>query len=148
MGCDIHLHVEVKIDGKWEHYAAPSVTRWYQLFGAMAGVRDTEERPIVKPKGFPGDASIVTKIVRDAYGIDGHTDSWFNHDEIMMLEDRLEEWARTDGETRPWNTYDLEGGILHTYLAGNRFTSQWRYDDVKYLPDGITDVRFVFWFDS
>lgn len=27
MGCDIHLHIEVKINGAWEHYATPRVDR-------------------------------------------------------------------------------------------------------------------------
>ena len=148
MGCDIHLHVEVKMGDKWEHYAAPNVARWYRLFGAMAGVRDESESPIVAPKGFPSDTSALTKAIREDYGIDGHTDSWLNHDEIMQLEDRLKEWATHRDEKEPWDRYDLESGILNTYMAGNGFTAHWRYDDMPYLPSGITDVRFVFWFDN
>lgn len=148
MGCDIHLHIELMTNGKWEHYATPNIVRWYRLFGAMAGVRDESEPPIISPKGFPSDAAVLTRIIREDYGIDGHSDSWLDHNEIMQLEDRLEEWAKSAGDKEPWNRYDLESGILNTYLSGNSFTSHWRYDDMPYLPSGVTDVRFVFWFDN
>ena len=42
MGCDIHLHVEVKIKGKWLHYNHPNIDRCYWLFTKMAGVREIE----------------------------------------------------------------------------------------------------------
>lgn len=147
MGCDIHLHIEVMVGGKWEHYAAPNVGRWYKLFGIMAGVRG-DGPAIVAPKGFPNDASELTKILRKDYGSDGHTDSWLDHNEIMALEGILAEWRDADDQDGRFAKYDLEHGILHTYLAGNSFTAHWRYDDFRYLPEGIDDVRFVFWFDN
>ena len=147
MGCDIHLHIEVKLHGRWEHYAAPNIERWYRLFGVMAGVRGDEE-PIVAPKGFPADASELTRIIRKDYGVDGHTDSWLDHDEIMQLEKHLEKWRIEDGDKAPFGTFDLEYGILHTYLAGSSFTAHWQFTDCYYLPTGVTDVRFVFWFDN
>lgn len=147
MGCDIHMHIEVMVAGKWEHYAAPSVDRWYRLFGLMAGVRNTEVAPISKPKGFPEDASIVTKLIYEDEKLDAHTVSWLNHDEIIKLEDTLEKWSE-ESEAGKWPQYDLEFGVLHTYLSGNSFTAHWRYDDCRYLPEGIDDVRFVFWFDN
>jgi hypothetical protein len=146
MGCDIHLHIEVLLNGTWEHYAAPRVKCWYALFGVMAGVRDTEQVPISAPKGFPRDASALTRVIREDYGIDGHTDSWLDHEEIMRLEDWLAEQQRID--KLPFPGYDLEAVILNTTMCGNRFTSYWRYNDVSYLPTGITDIRFVFWFDN
>lgn len=151
MGCDIHLHIEVLVKGEWLHYGAPNVGRWYRLFGAMAGVRSLKETPISPPKGFPEDASIVTKLIRAHDGADGHSDSWLSHDEIMQLEDRLRRWEKEDPDPTldPFrNRYDLEAGVLHTYLAGSGFTAHWRYDDIRYLPEGIDDVRFVFWFDN
>lgn len=41
MGCDIHLHAEVKIKNAWHHYAHPSVPRSYPLFSIMAGVHES-----------------------------------------------------------------------------------------------------------
>jgi len=147
MGCDVHFHVEVMVAGKWEHYAAPSVDRWYKLFGLLARVRNTDVAPIASPKGFPKDASMITKILYEYGGADAHTPSWLDHDEIIVLEDTLKEWEEADPNAK-WPTYDLEAGILNTYLAGNGFTAHWRYDDCRYLPEGIDDVRFVFWFDN
>ncbi len=148
MGCDIHLHIEVKLNGKWEHYAAPYINRWYRLFGAMAGVRNKDEEPIAAPKGFPSDASELTRIIREDYGADGHTDSWLGHNEIMTLEDRLRKWQVEDGDKGRALEYDLEWGVLHTCLADSSFTAHWRCGDWHYLPAGVTDVRFVFWFDN
>ena len=147
MGCDIHFHIEVKVGGKWEHYAAPSVERWYKFFGLLAGVRDKEVASVSVPKGFPKDASIVTKICYEDEKLDAHTVSWLDHNEIMKVEDALDEW-RADADNTDFAAYDLEWGILHTYLVGNSFTAHWRYDDDRYLPEGIDDVRWVFWFDN
>jgi len=145
MGCDIHLHIEAKVNERWEHYAAPHVNRWYQLFAWMAGVRGEPSEAIVVPRGAPQDASILTQILRKDYGSDGHSDSWLDHNEIMELEDRIEKWCEQEQRTKL--DYDLEHNILHTYLAGNSFTSKWRYPGSA-LPEGITDIRFVFWFDN
>ncbi len=153
MGCDIHLHIEVKVNGKWEHYAAPSIDRDYRLFATMADVRNEDHRyvPISKPKGFPEDASILTRLLREDYEIDGHSDSWLDHNEVMILEDRLKSFFEEDRKENPRLfslDYCLEHSILHTYLGENSFTAHWRYDDIPYLPKGITDFRFVFWFDN
>ncbi len=37
MGCDIHLHTEVKIANVWHRYGCPSVDRNYRVFAKMAG---------------------------------------------------------------------------------------------------------------
>lgn len=39
MGCDIHLHQEVKINGEWHHYRLAEMPRNYEVFEKMAGVR-------------------------------------------------------------------------------------------------------------
>ncbi len=152
MGCDIHFHIEVEIDDKWEHYASPSVSRWYWLFGVLAGVRNGEVKPIVKAKGFPKDASTITRLSYEWMGRDAHTPSWLNSKEILKLQSILkkEEQSLSEDERKllRWDAFDLECGILNTYFFGNGFTSWLEYDDMKYKPDEITDVRFVFWFDN
>ena len=39
MGADIHAHVEVKIDGKWEYLSKITCDRWYNAFAWLSGVR-------------------------------------------------------------------------------------------------------------
>ena len=40
MSCDIHLHVEVKVNGKWLHYDKVGMHPFfYEMFAKMAGVR-------------------------------------------------------------------------------------------------------------
>ena len=91
MGCDIHLHQEIKVDGKWEHYRACNVPRDYRLFCKMAGVRSSSchgepNEPISTPRGVPGDISVVTKISLDRWSADGHSHSWLNAAEIAEVE--------------------------------------------------------------
>lgn len=145
MGCDIHVHIEIRYEGKWEHYATPRVSRYYSLFGVMAGVRG-DESPIVEPKGIPNDLSIVTKLDWQRYGSDAHTPSWFNEEEI----DKLSDWLKTQtiGKGDYLHQPDLEWDILGTYLFGNSLTAFKHYDDVDYVPKGIDAVRLVFWFDN
>jgi len=145
MGCDIHLHIELKVSGKWEHYAAPSVDRWYKLFGLLAGVRDNAIKPISPPKGLPKDISVLTKLEREDMGRDGHTDSWLNANEILILSETLNDWGEKDNVG--FLGYDLEQKILRTYLFRNSFAGHVKYEDCS-LPDGVEDVRFVFWFDN
>ena len=140
MGCDIHLHIEVKINGKWEHYAAPSVDRWYELFGKLAGVRDKTARPIVEPKGFPSDASVTTAFDYARWQTDAHTPSWLNEKEITKL--RVWFMKQDGGSGRG---YFLEEGVLKcTYLFGNLFD----YEEREEWPVGLEGFRFVFWFDN
>lgn len=152
MGCDIHAHVEIRYQGKWEHYAIPNIDRWYDLFGIMAGVRREDVTPIVPPKGVPSDMSVITQLDWERWGRDAHTASWFNEDEI----DKLEEWlnqqkaeADEKKEKYPWNRFDLESGVLNgTYMFGNGLTSFRKYHDIDYIPKGADAVRLVFWFDN
>ncbi len=54
MGCDIHCHIEIKVEGTWHHYSAPNVDRSYRLFARMAGVRNTGGvKPIAPNRGLP-----------------------------------------------------------------------------------------------
>lgn len=141
MGCDIHMHVEVKKDGQWHHYAAPSCDRSYQLFTKLAGVRDDDDgiEPIAQPRGIPADASLITRAECEDYGSDGHSHSWIDQAEIAGVE----AWARKQGWTDPrWKGQDIPwawDGYFHCYLNGNGF---------GHGPEIFEDIRFVFWFDN
>jgi len=143
MGCDIHLHIEVKVNGKWEHYASPWIQRNYTLFEKMAGVRGDDENAISLPKGMPEDASFITKQSCEDFGSDGHSHSYLTLNEIVQLEDWLNSLPKVEGN---YLATDLEHSILHTYCEGNSFAGILRYPKEK--PSWIEDTRFVFWFDN
>lgn len=146
MGCDIHLHIEVKINGKWEHYSTPHVKRNYTLFALMADVRSEGRslEPISAPKGLPEDMSVVTALDAGFWDKAGHSESWLSAQEISELEDRWRSWA-SSVETTP-REYDLEHVMLRCYFFSNSFGGFHKYPDER--PKGIEDLRFVFWFDN
>jgi hypothetical protein len=151
MGCDIHAHVELRVAGKWEHYATPSIDRRYRLFGAMAGVRG-EVPAIVKPKGVPDDMSVITRLDWEKWGVDAHTPSWLNEEELDLLQKWLDaEKIKVDKkeEKYPCMFFDLEAGVLNrTYMFGNSLTAFKHYTDYEYIPKNCDAVRLVFWFDN
>lgn len=148
MGCDIHLHTEVKIGGEWHHYSQPSVEKWRNLFVKMAGGKDSQDDPnivpISEPRGLPNDISIVTNLDYAICG-DSYTqsESWLSSKEIVQLcewiEDRLKSRTLT-----PWQWHHMNFGLF--------FETNWRYIHVKEenrnIPPEVEDVRFVFWFDN
>lgn len=107
MGCDIHDFCEVQQeDGSWEmlgevfdnpYYREneekdewnrpktehPYRMRNYSLFGFLAGVRGEEIPALVEPRGIPVDASEGYKQIRDRYGCDGHTPSYYTLKELL-----------------------------------------------------------------
>ena len=142
MGCDIHLHIEIKLDNKWEHYSTPKIDRNYALFEKMAGVRSSGSiSPICNPKGLPKDATLLTLLDYSTFRGYGHSASWLDENEIMILEDYIKDVLGKD----------LEHNILNIYFFGNSFTSKFRFPEETYykdIMDRISSVRFVFWFDN
>ncbi len=140
MGCDIHLHAEVKINGKWEHYNHPHISRNYGLFSKLAGVRGCGDADaIAEPRGLPGDISVSTRFDADQWGSDGHSHSWLS--------------ATEAGEVQQWHEeacLERHHPPLFGYLYGNSI-------DCYTVPDsdsarlrklGFQDARIVFWFDN
>lgn len=140
MGCDIHVHVEIKIGGKWHHYSQPDVDRNYTLFARMAGVRNGNMvDPIAEPRGLPEDVSYTTRFVREYDGVDGHSDSWLSADEVVGLG----EWMREQAKQWGADHYSIESQF--GYIFGNG------WDIKKYpndYPSQLEDARIVFWFDN
>lgn len=140
MGCDIHLHQEVKINGVWHHYGHPDIDRDYPLFSKMAGVRPQPGiDPISPPRGLPDDVTVLTRLDSDDWC--GYSHSWLSAEEIATL------FAYAANEI--WQT----AGWFHTQF-GELFDCNWgdfwRYQgqDHGELLRAIEDVRFVFWFDN
>lgn len=120
MGCDIYLHVEVKIGDKWEHYSSCDVCRSYNLFAKMANVRNREGIiPIDEPRGLPSDISKETSTHYESWGTDAHSASFLTAQEVVELEG----WVKEQG-------YPNE--FFRNLFESNR----------------TSDFRFVFWFDN
>lgn len=136
MGCDIHAHAEVKVSGKWHHYSVLDIDRDYQLFGKLAGVRDSTLGQIAPLRGLPDDASFLTIYDHDdVWGSDAHSTSWLTIAEAMAVDKWLRE-LRHEGPV-------FDGG-LWGYVFGNSFDCC-----IKYPEDaGCEDARVVFWFDG
>ena len=143
MGCDIHLHTEVKIKGKWHHYSHPNVNRNYRLFARMAGVRNEGNniQPIAEPRGIPDDATELTNFDYEHWLLDLHSPSWLNAKEIS----ELEYWAHKNC-CHPESAWRFASEFCG-YLFGNT------YSGFTEVPDHhpytmLEDIRFIFWFDN
>ena len=113
MGCDIHLAVEVRTDGRWQRVLPPPEARdpwyveeaalgktwaialvdktWYsdrnyELFSILAGVRGNQE-PIDEPRGLPGDMSPEVAALQgympDDISLGDHSHSWLTLAELQ-----------------------------------------------------------------
>lgn len=138
MGCDIHLHTEVKINGKWEHLGHPSITRNYALFEKMAGVRGDVKNAITPPRGLPEDATFLTKFHNDYMDSDGHSHSWLNSNELGELTKWFESKSNQLGR---FEYLEKEFG----YVFGNGWNVP---KSPKDYPSGVEDTRAIFWFDN
>lgn len=141
MGCDIHLHTEVKIADKWEHYGNPIIGRDYEFFAFLAGVRNYYEIiPVSEPKGVPDDMSLITRLDWEDWGSDAHSASFITGDEIG----RVERFLRKLNSERSSSYYypEMEWG----YLFDGSWSVFYEFPDSQ--DKRIQDVRMVFWFDN
>lgn len=106
MGCDIHVHVEHKVNGIWSKVpdTLGPVNPWYDstrsqtninqpniwdldrnyaLFGVLAGVR-SNINPILAPRGIPQDLSQEVFDSYQAWGGDCHTPSYYLLSELLV----------------------------------------------------------------
>lgn len=145
MGCDIHMHTEIKIRGEWHHYSAPRFKRCYPLFCLMAAVRGPWDgcEPTAGPRGLPADSALVTRLSRERYRLDGHSDSYLDASELATLEERWEAFAK-ENSINPHDA-DLEWNYVG-FLEGNSWAEFAKYPDER--PSWIEDVRWCFWFDN
>jgi len=134
MGCDIHIHTEIKIEGEWRHWGTPNGIRNYRLFEKLAGVRGDIKYAISLPKGLPEDITFETTFDYNWWGGGLHSVSWLNSKEIKEL---YKWWEKTYIYYPESCVEDIFG-----YCMG----SGW--DCVMDNIDEIEDVRWVFWFDN
>lgn len=142
MGCDIHAHVELRLaDGQWHHWNAPHIDRDYRLFAHLAGERNSDHvQPVAEKRGLPEGLSLATRRSAEYWGPDGHGHSWIDRKEIRALED----WWNAHVEKKMRASFQhhlvFENAIMGGYLDGNGYGHE--------LPEGVEDVRMVFWFDN
>lgn len=141
MGCDIHLHTEIKIDRQWHHYSKPMIQRNYRLFGLMAGVRDSFIEPVCYPKGLPDKLTFTTWFCNDVRTGDAHSHSWFNAEELEIFYDRLIEVFEDERRVDMHFIHKQAG-----YLFGNDWGAWLQYPHS--YPKAIEDIRWIFWFDN
>jgi len=101
MGCDIHMHREKRVDGKWltadewvneygDGLSIPFAKRFhernYNLFAVLAGVRE-RETPVFTfaPRGMPVSLSAEVSAAAEAWGGDGHSHSYLYLHELQDL---------------------------------------------------------------
>lgn len=145
MGCDIHLHIEVKITGEWRHWAQPDVQRDYMLFAKMADIRNNYGiTPIAQPKGMPEKVSFVTDFECKRWDVDGHAHSWLDISEIKQLAEYVENELAKE-YSQDWYSFEYHT-LRGSYLCGNPYAGILEYP--SNYPKEIEDVRFIFWFDN
>lgn len=127
MGCDIHAATEQYVDDKWVmvdrlHWSLRATERNYKRFAALANVRGDGPLPL----GLPNDISESTRLYRDEWGVDGHSDSW------LPLPDASLVWLNTD--------YKDTSDYVKEYPESHYFDIE-----IESYPG---QYRVVFWFDN
>lgn len=140
MSTTLYAHVEVRLDGRWEHFSAHSIAKNYLLCAAINGTRADDLRPgreIPKPaygtKGIPADATAVTKTCiacevaespRNACTLDA--------DQIAAVQDELYR-VRPEVRRTGIDEFDFEHSIFHTYINGNSIAAHTGFEDVRMI---------------
>ena len=137
MGCDIHFHTEIKVDGEWYHWSRPYAWRWYELFGKMGMTRRwAESDPVSELRGLPKDISKMTQL---AHTIDDdvHSESWLSSKDIL----RVIRWFYHKRKEMS----DNPGLEMYNYFGLAPWGS---WLDIDLMIPPMQDFRFVFWFDN
>ena len=161
MGCDIHMTLEERVDGKWicidtfashhSRYAKPDSfmdgfscstarSRNYERFAALAGVRG--EGPA--PRGVPDDVSETTRHLIAKWSGDGHSHSWLPVAEAASLFLKTEWLPVAEAASLFLKTEWVPPGVeLSDFVV--------KYPESYYFnveSDCLDNYRLVFWFDN
>jgi hypothetical protein len=154
MGCDIHSVAEKRERNTWVDLGlVPQPFDWrsYSLFGFLAGVRNYSAIPsIAEFRGFPADASDVTKSDYKKWDMDAHSPSWLLMSELLefdydapMIDRRV---------TRQTGPNSWSGGVTGTIEEGEKttfraFLGEGYFRELDRLKAAGCG-RVVFWFDN
>jgi hypothetical protein len=155
MGCDIHIVVERKWEGRWvgvrtdqgfncggydgevNTWATPKVGRRdYAFFERLAGVRGNGPDPL----GIPGDASDLSLLRLSYWEGDGHSFSY------LPLKEFAERWCAKDEAFIATRAAERLEGSDRAYARLLDRASMGAFD--LYADMNIDDFRVVFWFDN
>jgi hypothetical protein len=166
MGCDIHVYTEQydprdntwytndnfrlnRFYGQFENqkeseHESVYHGRNYQLFGILAGVRDTYVYPIVSPRGIPDDSCELIKKEFAYWGGDAHTPSYFTLHELKEALIYSRPKSLSGIKTLTKFIDDIESKLRKDFFFYN-------WEDKE--PDSqvnelIKNHRIVFWFDN
>lgn len=160
MGCDIHLFIEKRVDGKWEPVKGgnpyfgiwadepkESYNGWfynsrnYSLFAVLAGVRNNYDiKPIAEPKGLPTDISDIVKTDSDRWDCDGHSHSWLTLKELLDYD--INKTITVKGMISPVQYASLNQGITPTSWCG--WTNQEDYINAEW-QEALNNFVEFFW---
>lgn len=103
--------------------------RNYFLFGVLAGVRYSCERPIVEDRGLPNDMSDELLMEYEGWKGDAHSINWLTLTELINAD---------------WNYYEN----INSEARGSLLPIKNTIERMKKLSDNTDDVRCIFWFDN
>jgi len=174
MGCDIHLFVEIKKEGKWTKFeedyftldefdkkyykkdkgTTPFDWRSYGMFGFLANVRNYSHSEFLQEyRGLPIDCDLTSEEKEDIIDSNYHSHGYLLLSELLAFDYNKNFWdRRVTKQVSPngWNGAALaeEGEGTHpTYkeFLGNFFFTH--LEELKQLGNP-EDVRIVFYFDN
>jgi hypothetical protein len=170
MGCDIHLYIEKKKNGKWIPAQGFMDTggfddgtldvpcpdkqldnRDYLLFGFLAGVRDDTNQHF-EPKGFPKDASKEVKAVFKRWGNDAHTPSYLTLEELksvdwkneMITIDRLFRKDQLAAFKESVKAGKPNYNFIDTWCSMSSNMDEWEHDEIQ-VPIEY-EFKKLYWF--
>jgi hypothetical protein len=137
MGCDIHVVLERRWKEQWvglDHHGAHACERNYERFTKLCGVRAELGEDYPEPRGLPDDASPLSQMQFEGWGMDAHSASWHP----------LQDFVRICLETE----FDPENAFLND--KDPRKEPYYYYFGL-YADEGdfdLNEYRVVFWFDN
>jgi hypothetical protein len=126
VGRDIHLHIEQKINDTWHYYGNPEVPRNRALFETLIKHKDGM---------FPFDMTTETKFHYQRRLGDWHSVGWLTSSLVLLIIAGLKLKSRE------------YFGLFYGYSFEVFFNDPEKRFQVE-RDHGLTDFRFIFWFDN
>ena len=148
MGCDIHIATEIRKDEKWTYVPEIPETlkdRNYNVFAALAGVRDSWNTCIFQPKGVPEDVS--SRKLRFKSNRDSLVNIWETMgDTRVELPDgtlmKISDIAPLDITEGTYEAFRRLSDMNDTEYQ-NRYAYLRRYSDGKTVRCSVVDINTV-----